>query len=91
MVVQPAACQAAPGDTVSLTVTAQGAGTLGYQWLRNGLELTDGAAISGARSSTLTLSTVVAASAGDYSVRVSNAVGNTLSAAASVTVSGNAT
>lgn len=67
---QPAAQAAAVGSNVTFTVAATGAGTLAYQWLK------DGAPLTGATASTLSLTSVAAANAGDYSVRVSNASGS---------------
>jgi hypothetical protein len=60
----------------TMSVTANGVGC-SYQWYRNGL------AISGATSSSLRIADVaLAASAGSYTVRVTNAAGSTTSAAA---------
>lgn len=88
VVVQPAGVAAGVGESVSFTVVSQGAGTLNHQWLRNGVALEDSVSVSGARSTSLKISPVSSAAAGEYSVRISNAVGNTLSAAAVLTVSG---
>jgi hypothetical protein len=60
----------------TMTVAADGVGC-SYQWYRNGV------AISGATSSSLRIADVaLAASAGSYTVRVTNAAGSTTSAAA---------
>jgi hypothetical protein len=60
----------------TMSVTANGVGC-SYQWYRNGL------AISGATSSSLRIADVaLVASAGSYTVRVTNAAGSTTSAAA---------
>lgn len=88
VVVQPAGVAAGVGESVSFTVVSQGAGTLNHQWLRNGVALEDSVSVSGARSTSLKISPVSSAAAGEYSVRISNAVGTTLSAAAVLTVSG---
>ena len=65
---QPAGGVVAAGGTLNLSVTASG-GTLAYQWYK------DGSAISGATSSSYSLSGFAASNAGSYSVVVSNQVG----------------
>jgi hypothetical protein len=77
---QPVAQSVANGANVTFTVGATGAGTLSYQWLK------DGAAITGATSSTLTVSSVTSANAGNYSVRVTNATGSITSTGIALTV-----
>ena len=61
------------GDTVRFRVVAQGSGlaTLTYQWLKNGKELDNSSAVSGAKTSTLILAHVDLAAAVSYSVVVS--------------------
>jgi hypothetical protein len=66
------------GGTVTLTVPGAaiaGPGPFAYQWFLNNV------AITGANSSTLALSGLTSASAGNYTVRVSNAAGNVTSVA----------
>ena len=66
----PANITAVPGDTVTFSVSALG-GNLTYQW-------SDGATqILGATNATLTLTNVSVASAGTYSVLVTNSLGRT--------------
>lgn len=77
---QPRSQSVVAGSTVTFSVVASGAGTLSYQWLRNG------AAIPGATASSLALANVQPADAGTYSVRVSNANGAVTSDGASLTV-----
>ena len=77
---QPVAQSVANGATVIFTVGATGSGTLSYQWLK------DGAAIAGANSSTLTVSSVTSANAGNYSVKVTNATGSITSTGIALTV-----
>ena len=83
---QPASKTVVVGDTTSFTVGANGSGPLGYQWRLNGANLVDGAGVSGATSSTLALINVQSGAAGNYSVRITNAVGNVTSANALLTV-----
>jgi uncharacterized repeat protein (TIGR01451 family) len=78
--VQPASATVCPGAVAMFTVTATGAAPLSYQWRKGGVDLT------GETAATLTINNVQAGNAGSYDVRVSNAVGSTLSAPATLTV-----
>ncbi len=66
---QPTGVTVVAGLPASLSVSAQG-GELSYQWFRNGEQIT------GATSATLNFSAVAMADAGDYKVRVTNAMGS---------------
>jgi pectate lyase/pectin methylesterase-like acyl-CoA thioesterase len=77
---QPASRTAFAGDTVSFSVTAQGAPPPGYQWFK------DGAPIAGANAATLTLTNIQLDSAGSYSVTVTNVSGSATSNPAALTV-----
>lgn len=66
------------GGTFSFSVTASGAGTLSYQWRRNGN------VISGATSAAFSKSSITAADVGSYDVVVTNAYGSATSRAATV-------
>src|SRR5205814_1352428 len=68
------------GATASFSVTATGTAPLAYQWRL------EGAAITGATNSTLVISNVQNANAGNYSVRVTNSTGFVVSSNASLTV-----
>jgi hypothetical protein len=68
------------GSTAQFSVNAVGSGTLSYQWSLNTTP------ISGASSPTLLISSVAATDAGAYTVTVTNAVGTTESAPASLTI-----
>ena len=59
------------GSSATFGVSATGSGTLSYQWRHNGLALTNALNISGATTSSLTLSNVIAEDAGSYDVIVS--------------------
>ncbi|MBQ4536691.1 MAG: immunoglobulin domain-containing protein [Lachnospiraceae bacterium] len=63
---QPQAIALVEGETGSLSVTAEGQGTVKYQWYK------DNVAISGATSATLNLGAVELADAGAYKVVVSD-------------------
>src|SRR5262249_35839889 len=69
------------GDTVVFTVTAQGGGTLGYQWVFNGTNT-----LPQGTSANLTLMGVTTANAGDYAVIVSDVYGSSTSGPAHLSV-----
>lgn len=70
---QPASQTAAVGATATFTAVATGAGTILYQWLK------DGGALPGATTNTLTIANVQAANLGTYTVIASNTSGPTVS------------
>lgn len=76
---QPVATGGILGGTATFTVAASGTGNT-YQWRK------DGANITGATSATLTLTNLTAASAGNYSVVVTNAQGSATSNNAALTL-----
>jgi hypothetical protein len=59
------------GGRAAFSVTASGS-SLSYQWRLNGVNLTDGPSVFGSTSPELTLSNVFGASAGGYTVIVTN-------------------
>jgi len=77
---QPVGVAAPVGSTLELSVAAQGAQPLRYQWEFNS------AAIKGATSSSLTLSNAVATQSGAYRVLVSNAAGSVYSSNAQIVI-----
>jgi parallel beta-helix repeat protein len=77
---QPQSQTVAANGNVTFSVVASGTAPLSYQWTKNS------AAISGATSSTLQLSSVNSANAGNYAVTVTNTYGNITSASATLTV-----
>ncbi len=68
------------GSTATLSVSANGASALSYQWQCNGTN------IPGATGSTLSLSALTATNAGTYTVKVTDATGITTSQGAVLTV-----
>ncbi|MDP3207891.1 MAG: hypothetical protein Q8M65_01975, partial [Rhodoglobus sp.] len=74
---QPANQTAAPGDTVTFSLTAAGE-NLAYQWRKNGN------AIDGATNATLSLPNVQVADVADYSVVLTNLYGTATSASATI-------
>ena len=78
---QPVTQTVNQGVNVTLSVVATtGGGTLAYQWSKGGV------VIAGATSASYTLTAVTSASAGSYTVAVSNAAGSVTSSAAVLTV-----
>lgn len=73
------------GNNVSLSVSATG-GSLYYQWLHNGIALTDGGTLTGALTNELALVPVAIEDAGEYSVIVTNYLGSITSSAAVLNV-----
>ncbi len=74
---QPVAANAVAGGSATFSVTASGTGNT-YQWRK------DGQPIAGATAATLTVSNITAASAGAYNVVITNSIGTTTSAAATL-------
>jgi len=68
------------GQAVTLSVGAQGTAPFTYQWYKNG------AALSGATTAALTISSATLNDTGSYSALVRNAAGSTLSDVASLAV-----
>lgn len=81
---QPASQSASAGGSITFSVGASGDPAPAYQWRR------DGTAIAGATSASLTLNNVTAASAGSYTVVVTNSAGSVTSTAAALTVASTA-
>jgi uncharacterized repeat protein (TIGR03803 family) len=79
---QPVSQSVYVGDNVMLSVAVSGASPFSYQWQKNGTNLVDGGGITGSTSRVLSLIGVATNSAGNYSVRVSNAAGVTNSTGA---------
>ena len=78
---QPSSVAITAGQTATFSVTATGTAPLSYQWSQNGT------AISGATSSSYTTPTeTTSASGAQFTVVVSNSVGNVTSNAATLTV-----
>jgi hypothetical protein len=68
------------GDTVSVSVVAEGTAPLRYQWFKGAATLTD------ATNSTFVITNAQLSDAGTYSVRITNSVGNVTSGNAVVTI-----
>ncbi len=68
-----------PGASASFTVVAAGDPPFSYFWQLNGTNLGDGGNISGSASNTLTISATADASAGTYSIVITNSFGSVTS------------
>ena len=82
---QPSARSVAVGSAASFSVVAGGTAPLSYQWRK------DGVAISGATSSTYSISSTATSDAGSYTVVVTNSAGSATSSTAALTVTASAT
>ena len=77
---QPTSASECVGSNVTFDVTATGTGTLSYQWQQ------DGSNITGATSSSYTITGIAAGDAGNYTCVVTNSCGTVTSNSASLTV-----
>lgn len=73
------------GTAASFSVLGD-ASTAGYQWRKDGVNMTDGGIVSGATNAMLVMSNVARADAGGYSVVLSNPFGSVTSLVAILTV-----
>ena len=64
--------------STTFSVYAGGTGPLHYQWRKNGADLADGGNVWGATTASLTLSGLLEADRGGYSVIITNADGNAI-------------
>jgi hypothetical protein len=76
---QPLSTTVYSGGTVTFSAAATGTPPFTYQWRRNGTPLTDGGAISGATTDTLTITGATAVNASDYTLAVTNSGDTTIS------------
>lgn len=83
--VSPASANALLGDNVSFVANAVGSG-LSYKWKKNGATLADGNGISGATSSTLSLSNVQPSQEGIYNLVVTDSGALSATSAVSLVV-----
>ncbi len=81
---QPVSLTNNAGTTATFSVEIDG--TASFQWKKGSTPLVDGGNILGATTASLTITNVLHASEGSYSVTVSNVAGSVTSAAATLTV-----
>jgi hypothetical protein len=84
--IQPASQAVSSGATVVFTALAIGTAPITYQWQKNGVNLANGGIVSGATSTTLSLTGVTGADDGNYSVIATNGQGSVSSNLASVLI-----
>ena len=82
----PASLTTDAGTTATFGVVAGGSEPLSFQWRRDGVPLAEGGNRAGTGTAVLTLTNVVSADAGGYSVVVSNQYGTATSSVALLTV-----
>ncbi len=85
---QPASQVIAYAATAVLSVTAIGAGSLSYQWRKDGADLVDGGVISGAQTATLQISNFGLGHDGSYRCAVTADCGTALSEEAALSLPG---
>jgi len=83
---QPLPQSLCAGGTAQFFVDAAGEGTIGYQWQKNQMNLSDGGHYAGVTTTTLTISNADAADVGNYRCIVSNAYGSVSSSEAPLAV-----
>jgi len=87
---QPLAANIAPNTSVVFQVSALAGGTVNYQWMQNGIPLSDGtssaATLVGTQSPILLIKNANSTNAGNYTCSVSNDVGSTTTDPATLTV-----
>jgi uncharacterized delta-60 repeat protein len=86
IITQPVSQTVHPMQTAVFSVVAGGTTPWSFQWYKDGVSLNDGGNISGAQSSTLTLSSVSGGDVGAYWMVISNVYGSVTSAVAVLTV-----
>ncbi len=74
------------GASATLHASASGYGPVAYQWRKDGAPLSDGGAISGSTTATLTIDPVSFADAGSYDVLVTDSCSSTASNTAALSV-----
>jgi hypothetical protein len=74
------------GTAAQFRVTAYGVQPLGYQWLKNGRRMVNNGRISGANGLLLTIARTNITDVGNYSVVVTNSLGNITSATAPLAI-----
>jgi hypothetical protein len=83
---QPQSQAISVGGTAILTISATGGGTLGYQWQKNGSNVTDGGHYTGCTTATLTISRADSSDAASYRCVVTGGCGSATSNQAALTV-----
>jgi subtilisin-like proprotein convertase family protein len=85
---QPQDATLTAGSTANFNGSASGSTPLSYQWRLQGTNLVNNARVSGATSSSLSITAVQATDAGAYTLLANNAIGSVTSSPAVLTVNG---
>lgn len=80
IITQPSSAVAVTGSSITFSLIATGSPSPTYQWKKSSIP------ISGATSSTYTISNITAAAAGNYSCVVTNSIGSVVSSVATLAV-----
>ncbi len=80
--VQPLPRAVAAGETISFTASVRSTAPATYQWFKNGLPLTNGDRISGATSTTLSITGATVLDEGDYTVSATTVPSGTITSVA---------
>ncbi len=83
---QPTNLTLLSGSTANFSALATGSTNLVFQWRKNGANISNGAGISGATTTNLTLTAITTNSSGNYTLSVTNIFGVVTSSVASLTV-----
>jgi hypothetical protein len=86
IIAQPSSLTNNPGTTALFSIAASGTVPLSYQWMKDGVNLSDGGNLSGAATANLTLNNVGALDQGAYSAVVTNLYGRATSSVATLSV-----
>ncbi len=82
--IQPASQVLLPGSNATFSASAVGTAPLAYQWQKDGFKLNNGGNISGANTSSLTVSNTQTGDIGNYQVTIINGFGSATSVVASL-------
>jgi hypothetical protein len=86
---QPASTNLFSGEDVVLAGVATGVGTLSYQWMKDGVALTNREGLHGVNTASLEITNAAILDSGSYTLAVSNQNGGTISQPATLGVSSN--
>ncbi len=86
ILVQPNSQTNGAGGSVTFTVSVSGSAPFSYQWRKNGTNLTDGGNVSGATTTSLTLSNVQDSDVANYTVTIADQLKSITSLPATLTV-----
>lgn len=80
----PANVALIPGSTANLQISVEGTGPFTFQWRRNGVDVVNSSRVSGANTTTLTISNATATDQGEYECHIANSCGSFISRSATL-------